>query len=131
MWRYWGWGFNTQKTEVVQTTEECPECTCECEVKSQEVVIAEIESGQDISCVKRMDWGAKSNFFTVTWDSETRVWIIKNGGTCNGPYCYDYSECEDPEGTIRLQPFWTGHEKSPVNGQVFDICYNFQGACSR
>ena len=108
----------------------CPDC----EVCEDPIVVTkddETPSENSISCVKRMEFGEESNFFTETWDSETRVWIIKQKSTCTGPYCFDYSGCENPEETIRLQPFWLGYERNPVDGGVFRICENFEGDCSR
>lgn len=106
--------------------EACPVCECPAVVTNDETI-----SENGISCVKRMEVGQESSFFTETWDSETRVWIIKQKSTCTGPYCYDYSGCKNPEETIRLQPFWLGYERNPVDGEVFRICENFEGDCSR
>jgi hypothetical protein len=102
------------------------DCDCDCSpVKEVE------EKSSNISCVIRIYPGDEAEFFTETWDSETRVWIHAEGGTCQGPYCYSFDNCDNPEITVRRQPFWTGHELSPVTGQPFQICYNFEGSCAR
>lgn len=119
VWKYWLWAFAPHV--------EAPTTTCE-PIDDQSVQPAE---DSQISCVTRMGVGEKANVFTETWDSERRVWIHLNGGTCNGPYCFSYDQCSDPISTLHVQPFWTGHELSPVDGKPFDICYNFEGSCSR
>jgi len=110
-----------------QEITDCPVCQ-ECPVIAEN---GETTSENGVSCVKRMEFGQESSFFTETWDSETRVWIIKQKSACEGPYCFDYSGCKNPEETIRLQPFWLGYERNPVDGNVFRICENFEGDCSR
>ncbi len=89
------------------------------------------ESPVSVSCVQRMKPGDSADVFTETWDSETRVWVFKNGGSCEGPYCFSYDACKNPVVTLTRQPFWTGHELNPVNGQPFEICYDFEGDCAR
>ncbi len=83
-------------------------------------------------CVpQRMQPGQWSEYFTTTWDSETRVWVIIGGAYAQGPYSYDYGHCADPDAAIKRQPFSTGNELSPVNGKPFVVCYDFLGNCSR
>lgn len=84
----------------------------------------------DISCVQRANFGEKVGFGTVTWDNETRVWVLEDF-TCEGPYCFTYDACRDPEAAIELQPFFLGYELSPVTGKKFEICHDFEGDCAR
>lgn len=112
MWRYWSWGF----APAVET--DCSAPTGGAEENS-------------VSCVQRMEPGDSADVFTETWDSETRVWVHKNGGTCEGPYCFSYDNCDNPTVTLTRQPFWTGHELNPVDGKPFEICYDFKGDCAR
>jgi hypothetical protein len=113
---------------------ELSECQSGCsqeEAITTEDYTQETTASHDGSCVVRIEPGEKADVFTETWDAETRVWIYLNGGTCEGPYCFSMDQCEDPLAALHRQPFWTGHELSPVNNEPFQACYDFAGECSR
>ena len=107
--------FNTQ-------TVACPEVT---------PVEFEPSLPVSVSCVVRMQPGETAEVFTETWDSERRVWVHLDSGVCEGPYCFSYDACHDALETLKIQPFWTGHELSPVDNKPFLVCYNFNGDCAR
>ena len=122
-WKFWGWGFGKNPNANV----ECPVCeTC-----ASTTVEESTSDVSDVSCVVRMEPGEKADVFTETWDAERRVWVHLDSGVCEGPYCFSYDACQNPLETLKVQPFWTGHELSPVDNKPFDICYNFEGSCSR
>jgi len=135
---YWGWAFRPAASAAVPDV-ECPACPdCECPTCPEPApALAPVEAAPaaenadvDVSCVRRAEFGEKIAIGTVTWDAETRVWELKDF-VCDGPYCYDYSKCTNPEVTMARQPYRLGYEVSPVNGKMFQICHDFNGACAR
>ena len=103
----------TRPAEVVDNSDNSP-------------VVTDPDSRRvDISCVQRANFGEEIGYGTITWDAETRVWILEDF-VCDGPYCYTYDACRDPEAAIELQPFYLGYELSPVTGEKFDLCYDFK-----
>lgn len=78
--------------------------------------------------VLRATSGSKIDFGTITFDSETRVWILQNFVVPTAAsYSFDYAGREQ---NVLSAPFVVGSEKNPVNGENFRICWNTEGDCT-
>lgn len=72
--------------------------------------------------------GSEIAFGTITFDSETRVWVLENFVVPTAAsYSYDYAGREQ---NVLSAPFVVGSEKNPVNGENFRICWNTEGDCT-
>lgn len=70
----------------------------------------------------RVQSGSQIVFGTITFDAETRVWILEKFVVPNyANYAYDY---EGRESNVLDAPFVVGSELNPVNGEKFTICWN-------
>jgi len=66
--------------------------------------------------------GSQVEFGTITFDSETRVWILQNFVVPSyANYSFDYTGREQ---SVLNAPFVTGSELNPVNNQPFTICWD-------
>ena len=67
--------------------------------------------------------GSRVGFGSITFDSETRVWILENFivPSTSANYSYDYTGREQ---NVLDAPFVTGGQVSPVNQQPFNICWD-------
>lgn len=67
--------------------------------------------------------GSHVGFGTITFDAETRVWILENFivPSTFASYSYDYTGREQ---NVLDAPFVTGGQLSPVNQQPFNICWD-------
>lgn len=69
----------------------------------------------------RVQSGSQIVFGTITFDAETRVWILEKFVVPNyANYAYDY---EGRESNVLDAPFVVGSELNPVNGEKFTICW--------
>lgn len=76
----------------------------------------------------RAQAGSEIAFGTITFDSETRVWILQNFVVpTSSNYSFDYTGREQ---NVLTAPFVVGAEKNPVNGENFSICWNTEGDCT-
>ena len=72
--------------------------------------------------VARMQSGSKIAFGSITFDAESRVWILSNFVVpASSSYAFDYSGREQK---ILDAPFVVGSEMSPVTGKPFEICWD-------
>lgn len=144
---YWGWAFPNRQSEVITDSvcKECPVC------KGTEAP-AEVIPSVDGTCIERakaigapvgsaicnivtvnkpaerVQTGSKVSFGSITFDAETRVWILENFTVpAFANYSFDYS---GRESYILDAPFAVGAEKNPVNGKNFNICWNIEGDCA-
>lgn len=66
--------------------------------------------------------GDKIGFGTITFDAETRVWILEKFVVPSyANYSFDYTGREQ---YVLNAPFVVGSELSPVTGQPFEICWD-------
>ncbi len=71
---------------------------------------------------QRMESGDKIGFGTITFDAETRVWILEKFIVPSyANYSYDYT---GREFNVLDAPFVVGSELNPVNGEMFTICWD-------
>lgn len=133
---------------VLTTCTECPICEITEDTEAEAKVIPVVEG----NCVERakllgapvgsavctavtldkpairVQTGSKVAFGTITFDAETRVWILENFTVPSfANYSYDYT---GRESYVLDAPFAVGAEKNPVNGKNFDICWNIEGDCA-
>lgn len=79
-------------------------------------------SEEYIAPATRVESGAKVGYGTLTFDSETRVWILsKFVVPSTACYAFDYSGREKG---VQNAPFYVGSELNPVDGKPFTICYD-------
>ncbi|MDD4382071.1 MAG: hypothetical protein PHE21_01860 [Candidatus Dojkabacteria bacterium] len=147
MWRYWVWGFDINKSEDVTTeVQASANASASCNIEAEEKVVEAEEGDQcfvqaeslgiptDIAtyiCTmpqnnqkapEQMPSKSKVTFGSITFDSETRVWVLRNFIVPNqANYTFDHS---GRERRILGAGFYTGSELSPVNGDMFKVCYD-------
>ena len=69
----------------------------------------------------RVESGSQVVFGTITFDSETRVWILERFIVPSyANYSFDYNGREQ---NVLDAPFVVGSEKNPVDGENFQICW--------
>lgn len=70
----------------------------------------------------RAQSGSQITFGTITFDAETRVWILEKFVVPSfASYAFDYNGREQ---NVLDAPFVVGSEKNPVDGQNFKICWD-------
>lgn len=112
----WNWGVDQKQESIV-----CPVCPVG---NSQEETF--VPESEYIQPANRVESGAKVGYGTLTFDSETRVWVLSKfivpSTAC---YAFDYSGREKG---VENAPFFVGSELNPVNGKPFLVCYETTSA---
>lgn len=105
----WDWGLKQEENV-------CPVCPA----NTQETFVP--ESSEYIRPANRVESGTQVGYGTLTFDAETRVWILsKFVVPSTACYAYDYTGREKG---VQNAPFYVGSELNPVDGKPFSICYD-------
>lgn len=104
---------------VVVTSSDCLDRAAKLGAPINSAICTAPTSGLPAMQVKS---GSQVVFGTITFDSETRVWILQKFVVPSyANYSFDYSGREQ---SVLNAPFATGSELSPVNNKPFTICWD-------